>query len=78
MASTNKAIYLHCLPADISKVSCEHGEVSAEIFERFRIQLYRQAGYKPYIIAAIIAASRITDLPNALPRVLESAQSRLR
>ena len=78
MTSTNKALYLHCLPADISNVSCEQGEVSAEVFERFRIPLYRQAGYKPYIIAAIIAASRIKNLPDALSRVLESARSRLR
>ena len=56
MKLTNKgsALYLHCLPADISGVSCERGEVSAEVFGRYRTPLYKEAGYKPYIIAAMI------------------------
>ena len=49
-----KALYLHCLPADISGVSCEEGEVEASVFDRYRTPLYRQAGFKPYIIAAMI------------------------
>ncbi len=57
--------YLHCLPADITGVSCAQGEVTAEVFERFRDTLYRQAGYKPYVIAAIILAGRVAD-PAAL------------
>jgi len=61
MALTNNALYLHCLPADISGVSCDTGEVSAEVFEKFRIPLYRQAGNKPYIIAAAILASKVKD-----------------
>ncbi len=44
MAKTNNALYLHCLPADITGVSCAQGEVSAPVFERFRTPLYRQAG----------------------------------
>jgi knotted carbamoyltransferase YgeW len=61
MALTNNAIYLHCLPADISGVSCETGEVSAEVFEQFRVPLYKQAGYKPYVIAAAILASKLEN-----------------
>jgi ornithine carbamoyltransferase len=61
MHLTNDALYLHCLPADISGVSCERGEVSGEVFERFRIPLYRQAGYKPDVIAAMILSSRFRD-----------------
>jgi len=49
-----KALYLHCLPADISGVSCDMGEVDASVFDRYRELLYKQAGYKPYIIAAMI------------------------
>ena len=46
-AETDEAIYLHCLPADISGVSCAAGEVAASVFERYRVPLYRQAGYSP-------------------------------
>ena len=49
-----KALYMHCLPADISGVSCDRGEVEASVFERYRIATYKEAGYKPYIIAAMI------------------------
>ncbi len=53
-----KALYLHCLPADITGVSCERGEVTEEVFEQYRKPLYRQAGYKPYVIAAMILCGR--------------------
>ena len=49
-----KALYMHCLPADISGVSCERGEVEASVFERYRLTTYQEASYKPYIIAAMI------------------------
>ncbi|MGL1893433.1 MAG: knotted carbamoyltransferase YgeW [Spirochaetaceae bacterium] len=65
------ALYLHCLPADITGVSCEQGEVEASVFDKFRIPLYKEASYKPYIIAAMIFLSKIknptkilTDLTN--------------
>jgi knotted carbamoyltransferase YgeW len=54
-----KALYLHCLPADISGVSCKEGEVEASVFDRYRIPLYKQASHKPYIIAAMIFLSKI-------------------
>ena len=62
-------LYLHCLPADISAVSCARGEVSAEVFERFRPRLYRQAGWKPYVIAAMILAGRFADPAAELRRL---------
>ena len=54
-----KALYLHCLPADISGVSCREGEVAAPVFDRYRVPLYKQASHKPYIIAAMIFLARI-------------------
>jgi knotted carbamoyltransferase YgeW len=48
------ALYLHCLPADITGVSCKEGEVAASVFDRYRVPLYKQASHKPYIIAAMI------------------------
>ena len=56
-----RALYLHCLPADITGVSCEQGEVTADVFDQYRDPLYREAGYKPYVIAAMILCSRFAD-----------------
>jgi knotted carbamoyltransferase YgeW len=78
MARTGSALYMHCLPADITGVSCARGEVSAGVFEKFRTPLYRQAGWKPYVIAAMILASRMPDARGALSGLLERAESRVR
>ena len=63
MATTKdgKALYLHCLPADINDVSCEKGEVEASVFDRYRNPLYKEASYKPYIIAAMIFLAKQKD-----------------
>ena len=63
MAKTKegKALYLHCLPADISGVSCEAGEVAASVFDRYRTPLYKQASFKPYVIAAMIFLAKMKD-----------------
>jgi knotted carbamoyltransferase YgeW len=56
-----KGLYLHCLPADITGVSCKEGEVVSSVFDRFRDDLYKEASYKPYIIAAMIYLAKIKD-----------------
>lgn len=56
-----KALYLHCLPADITGVSCDAGEVAASVFDRYRDPLYKQASFKPYIIAAMIFLAKVKD-----------------
>jgi knotted carbamoyltransferase YgeW len=76
MARTRDALYMHCLPADISGVSCERGEVEASVFERFRLATYREAGYKPYVIAAMIALSKLEDPVGTLHRLLRTASHR--
>lgn len=65
-----KAIYLHCLPADISGVSCEEGEVEASVFDRYRDELYKEASFKPYIIAAMIFLAKEKN-PQAALKALE-------
>lgn len=65
-----KALYMHCLPADISDVSCKEGEVAASVFERYRLDTYREAGHKPFIIAAMILLARFRD-PAAVLSALE-------
>ena len=67
-----KALYLHCLPADITDVSCEAGEVAASVFDRYRDPLYKQASFKPYIIAAMIFLAKVKD-PAAVLQALENA-----
>lgn len=59
LTRNGKALYMHCLPADITGVSCEEGEVDASVFDRYRIPLYKEASYKPYIIAAMIFLQKI-------------------
>ena len=61
-----KALYLHCLPADISGVSCKEGEVDSSVFDRYLVPLYKQASFKPYIIAAMIFLSKVKDPVSAL------------
>ncbi|MFQ6612668.1 MAG: knotted carbamoyltransferase YgeW [Fidelibacterota bacterium] len=56
---SGKALYMHCLPADISGVSCRQGEVSKDVFERYRNATYRQASFKPFVIAAMMALGRL-------------------
>lgn len=56
-----KALYMHCLPADITGVSCQAGEVAASVFEAYRIETYKEAGFKPYIIASMILNNRFKD-----------------
>jgi len=78
MASTKegKALYMHCLPADISGVSCAEGEVAAPVFERYRIATYRQAGFKPFVIAALIVLTRMNDPVQALESVIRRGTAR--
>ncbi len=72
-----EALYMHCLPADITGVSCKEGEVAASVFEKYRLDTYAEAGHKPYIIAAMILLCRFRDPAavldalrrNAIPRV---------
>ena len=72
MATTHdgKALYLHCLPADINDVSCKDGEVEASVFDRYRTPLYKEASYKPYVIAAMILLAKCKD-PQATLKALE-------
>ena len=66
-----KALYLHCLPADITGVSCKEGEVEASVFDRYRTPLYKEASFKPYIIAAMIFLAKVKD-PQATLKALEA------
>jgi len=79
MSSTHEgsALYMHCLPADITGVSCAQGEVEASVFDRYRVPMYREASYKPYIIAAMIFLSKMKNPADTLGRLLEKAVPRI-
>lgn len=70
LTKKGKALYMHCLPADISEVSCEQGEVSKEVFEKSRLLTYTEASFKPFVIAAIIYLTRIQKPVQALTKLI--------
>lgn len=78
MAATRggEALYMHCLPADISGVSCEHGEVAASVFDRYRTATYHEASHKPYVIAAMILANRFARPDRLLSQLADRAAPR--
>jgi knotted carbamoyltransferase YgeW len=70
------ALYMHCLPADISGVSCERGEVSKEVFEKSRLATYTEASFKPFVIAAIIFLTRMENPIRVLSKFVKSTRRR--
>ena len=70
------ALYLHCLPADISGISCKEGEVEAAVFDRYRVPLYKQASHKPYIIAAMIFLAKIKNPQETFKRLVSRNTAR--
>jgi knotted carbamoyltransferase YgeW len=76
LTKDKKALYLHCLPADISGVSCAQGEVAASVFDRYREPLYKEAGNKPYIIAAMILLSKVKNPAATLKDLVSKASPR--
>ena len=77
LTKNRDALYMHCLPADITDVSCEAGEVSKEVFERYRIPTYVEAGFKPYIIAAMMFTNRFENAPAVLSEILKNNRKRV-
>ncbi len=73
-----KALYMHCLPADISGVSCKEGEVEASVFDRYLVPLYKEASFKPYIIAAMIFLAKFKDPSKKLTELLEAEVKRIK
>ncbi|MFQ6677461.1 MAG: knotted carbamoyltransferase YgeW [Fidelibacterota bacterium] len=76
LTKKGKALYMHCLPADISSVSCEKGEVSQSVFERYRRETYLEASYKPFVIASMMFLGRLEDPINNLDQILRKGEKR--
>ena len=79
MATTHQGsgLYMHCLPADITGVSCAQGEVEASVFDRYRVPMYTEASHKPYIIAAMILLAKVKNAADKLGNLLQTAASRV-
>ena len=77
LTKDGKALYLHCLPADITGVSCKEGEVDASVFDRYRDPLYKEASFKPYVIAAMILLEKFKDPAKVLEQLEARGQDRI-
>ncbi|MBE0649723.1 MAG: knotted carbamoyltransferase YgeW [Bacteroidales bacterium] len=78
LTRNSDALYMHCLPADISGISCTEGEVAGEVFEKYRIKTYLEAGYKPYIIAAMMFTQQFESPLKVLQNILEKKNPRIK
>ena len=76
LTKNGEALYMHCLPADITGVSCKEGEVDASVFDRYMVPLYKQASFKPYIIAAMIFLGKVKDPVGALRELEKRGEAR--
>ena len=77
LTKNGRALYLHCLPADISGVSCKEGEVDGSVFDRYRTPLYKQASFKPYVIAAMIMLEKFPNPAEVLTKLNERGTQRI-
>ncbi|MGD0138202.1 MAG: knotted carbamoyltransferase YgeW [Tepidisphaeraceae bacterium] len=76
LTQNGKAQYMHCLPADITGVSCKEGEVAAGVFDRYRLATYRQASHKPFVIAAMILLTRFEQGGKVLKQIVQRGRPR--
>ncbi|MDP1678252.1 MAG: knotted carbamoyltransferase YgeW [Bacteroidota bacterium] len=76
LTKKGEALYMHCLPADISGVSCAEGEVSKDVFDKYRLATYAEAGYKPFVIAALMFLTRMENPTEKMKQMLEQNTSR--
>jgi len=76
LTRNGNALYMHCLPADISGVSCAQGEVSSSVFDKYRTPLYKQAGFKPFVIAAMMLTNRFENPAALLEDMLDDKTAR--
>jgi ornithine carbamoyltransferase len=56
LTAGGKALYMHCLPADIGD------EVSPGVMDRYRFEVARQANKKVYVIMALLALGKVPAL----------------
>lgn len=77
LTKKGKALYMHCLPADITDVSCKEGEVSSKVFDKYRIETYKEAGFKPYVIASMMLLGQFKNPVEVLNKLLKEKTIRV-
>jgi len=79
MKSTRKgnALYLHCLPADVQGLNCQEGEVTQEVFEKYRIDTYKEASHKAFVIAAMIILCCFPEPMVVVEKLLHLGETRV-
>ena len=77
LTKNGNALYMHCLPADITGVNCPAGEVSQEIFDRYKNDTYQEAGFKPFVIEAMILLTRFKNPYNIIKGLIKKNANRL-
>jgi hypothetical protein len=75
LTSGGKGLYMHCLPADVTGLSCERGEVDREVFDHARMSTYKQASHKPFVIAALILGMRTHNPAAAISRMFQAGEA---
>lgn len=75
-AKDGKALYMHYLPTDITGVGHEEGEVEASVSDYYRVELYREASYKPYTIVTMTFSGKVENPQKALTELAGKATSR--
>ena len=74
---TNNALYMHPLPADVTGLNCEHGEVTREVFDSHLKDTYHQASFKPFVMMAMIWLSKFKNPIEKIEEILKNNTPRL-
>lgn len=70
------ALLLHDLPADVTDINCIRGEMTAQVYNANIDSLLKEAGLRPYVIAAMIIFAKSEDPKAAFETIAERATKR--
>ena len=71
-----KALLIHDFPADITDINCIRGEMTAQVYNANLNELLKEAGMRPYVIAAMIILAKSEDPKAAFKTIAERATKR--
>lgn len=77
LTKNGTALYMHCLPADITGLSCKEGEVTIDIFDKYKKDTYHEASFKPFVIMAMILLTRTKNPNQVLQKLIARNNSRV-
>ena len=68
LTKSGKALYMHCLPADIIDPAKgkKTGEVEKSVMDRHVLNVSEEANKKVYVIMAMLAIAKVKDLDKKL------------